>query len=81
VFYSGKSATSSCQRNNRLSLLLITHQINISSLTKIYPSSGELVIVMRYQSGEILIHGTIETDRKETAPRKNPNPLATPKQQ
>lgn len=43
-------------------LVLVTHQVNITSLTDIYPSSGELVIVNRSESGEISVLGTIKTD-------------------
>lgn len=43
-------------------LVLVTHQVNITALTGIFPSSGELVIVHRSQTGEISVIGTIETD-------------------
>ncbi len=43
-------------------LVLVTHQVNISALTNIYPASGELVIVHRSESGEFSVLGTIETD-------------------
>ena len=43
-------------------LVLVTHQVNITALTGILPSSGELVIVHRSKTGEISVVGTIETD-------------------
>jgi len=50
------------QQNLEHPLVLVTHQVNITSLTDIYPSSGELVIVKRQDSGELLVVGTIRTD-------------------
>ena len=44
-----------------LPMVLVTHQVNITALTGIYPDSGELVIVHRSDSGEIKVIGTIET--------------------
>lgn len=43
-------------------VVLVTHQVNITSLTEVYPSSGEMVIVSRLKSGEISVLGTIKTD-------------------
>lgn len=43
-------------------LVLVTHQVNITSLTDIYPSSGELVIVNRSKSGDLAVLGSIKTD-------------------
>lgn len=42
--------------------VLVTHQVNITALTGIYPASGEIVVVKRMGSGEIEIIGTIRTD-------------------
>ncbi|MFC1875713.1 hypothetical protein ACFL2E_00340 [Thermodesulfobacteriota bacterium] len=42
-------------------ILLVTHQVNITALTGIYPDSGELVIVHRSNTGDIKVIGTIET--------------------
>jgi phosphohistidine phosphatase SixA len=42
-------------------LVLVTHQVNITALTGIYPESGELVIVHRTNTGDIRIIGTIKT--------------------
>ena len=41
--------------------VLVTHQVNITALTGIYPDSGELVIVQRLPNGNIKVIGTIET--------------------
>ena len=43
-------------------IVLVTHQVNITALTGIYPGSGELVIVRRAENGELAVAGTIETD-------------------
>lgn len=43
-------------------LVLVTHQVNITALTGVYPASGELVIVKRSEAGVLSIIGTIETD-------------------
>lgn len=43
-------------------VVLITHQVNITSLTGVYPSSGELVVVNRSKSGKLSVIGSIKTD-------------------
>ena len=42
--------------------VLVTHQVNITALTGVFPSSGELVIVRAPGNGDITVIGTIETD-------------------
>ncbi len=42
--------------------VLVTHQVNITALTKVYPASGELVVIHRSDDGEISVLGTIATD-------------------
>ncbi|MBW2503231.1 MAG: histidine phosphatase family protein [Deltaproteobacteria bacterium] len=42
-------------------LVLVTHQVNITALTSVYPSSGELVIIHRTNHGEFEVVGTIQT--------------------
>lgn len=42
--------------------ILVTHQVNITELTGVYPSSGELVIVRLQKDGELRVSGTIQTD-------------------
>ena len=43
-------------------LMLVTHQVNITALTSVYPQSGELVIVRLDKGGELSVVGTIRTD-------------------
>jgi phosphohistidine phosphatase SixA len=43
-------------------LVLVTHQVNITALTGVYPTSGELVVIRRSESGEITVLGSIEAD-------------------
>lgn len=45
-------------------LLLVTHQVNITAFTGIYPSSGEIIIVQRKEKGDYSVVGTIETGLK-----------------
>lgn len=42
--------------------ILVTHQVNISALTGIFPASGELVVLRRTTEGDLTIVGTIETN-------------------
>jgi phosphohistidine phosphatase SixA len=42
--------------------VLVTHQVNITALTGVFPSSGELVIVRAPGNGDITVIGTIEAD-------------------
>ncbi len=42
--------------------IFVTHQVNITALTDIFPSSGEFVFVARGQTGDLSVLGTIETD-------------------
>lgn len=43
-------------------LVLVTHQVNITALTGIFPSSGEIVVVAKNPGGRVQVLGTIETD-------------------
>ena len=43
-------------------LVLVTHQVNITAMTGIFPDSGELVIVRRDRDGSFSVSGTINTD-------------------
>ena len=43
-------------------VLLVTHQVNITALTGVFPTSGEMVVVRRTEDGGISVVGTIETD-------------------
>lgn len=40
-------------------LVLVTHQVNITALTKVYPRSGEIVVARLDDSGNIRVLGTI----------------------
>ncbi len=43
-------------------LVLVSHQVNITALSGVYPDSGELVIMRRAASGELELVGTLKTD-------------------
>ena len=43
--------------------VLVTHQVNITALTGVYPASGELVVIEVGDQGEVSVVGTLETDR------------------
>ncbi|NNJ91903.1 MAG: histidine phosphatase family protein [Gammaproteobacteria bacterium] len=43
-------------------LLLVTHQVNITALTKVYPASGEIVIVRQSKPGEFIAVDRIQID-------------------
>jgi 8-oxo-(d)GTP phosphatase len=51
------------KQNLKRPLVLVTHQVNITSLTNFYPASGELVFATRLESGEISFLGSIKTDQ------------------
>jgi phosphohistidine phosphatase SixA len=42
-------------------LVLVTHQVNITALTDVYPSSGEIVVVKRDARGDLKVLGSIKT--------------------
>ena len=50
------------QLNNKIPVVLVTHQVNITALTEIYPSSGEIVVIRITGLGEIKIVGRIAID-------------------
>jgi phosphohistidine phosphatase SixA len=43
-------------------LVLVTHQVNITALIKVYPASGELVIVGQSKPGEFIVVGRFQMD-------------------
>ena len=43
-------------------VVLVTHQVNITALTGVFPTSGEMVVIRRLQDGGLVVVGTIETD-------------------
>jgi phosphohistidine phosphatase SixA len=42
--------------------VLVTHQVNISALTDVYPREGSLVVVRRAANGALSVVGTIDAD-------------------
>ena len=50
------------QLNNKTPVVLVTHQVNITALTEIYPSSGEIVVIRVTGLGGIKIVGRVPTD-------------------
>ena len=43
-------------------LVLVTHQVNITALTGVFPGSGELVLLRYDKSAEFTVVGTLTTD-------------------
>ena len=43
-------------------LVLVTHQVNVTALTGVYPNSGEIVVIRRPENGGIVVAGTIATE-------------------
>lgn len=43
-------------------LILVTHQVNITAFSSIYPESGEIVLMRRDGDGQFQVAGTIRTD-------------------
>ena len=43
-------------------IILVTHQVNITALTGLYPASGELVVVGQALGGDIAVLGSIRSD-------------------
>lgn len=43
-------------------LLLVTHQVNITAFTGVFPSSGDLVFIKVHSEGEVEVIGTIPTN-------------------
>jgi len=42
-------------------IVLVTHQVNITALTSVYPSSGELVFIRLLVDGSVFVAGTIDS--------------------
>jgi len=42
-------------------LILVTHQVNITALTGVYPASGELVIVKKSTDQQLQVIGSVDT--------------------
>ncbi len=43
-------------------MVLVTHQVNITALTNVYPASGEIVIVRQVKPGEFVAVGRVQVD-------------------
>ena len=49
-------------REKNAPLVLVTHQVNITALTGVYPASGELVVVRLSEDAEFAVVGSIKTE-------------------
>ncbi len=49
------------QQDLDASVVLVTHQVNITALTGVYPASGEIVVVERGSATELKVLGRIKT--------------------
>jgi hypothetical protein len=43
-------------------IVLVTHQVNITALTGVYPGSGELVILQRTAENSFMALGTVKVE-------------------
>lgn len=43
-------------------LILVTHQVNITALTGVYPRSGEMIVIKRSKDGAFTVAGRMETE-------------------
>ena len=43
-------------------LVMVTHQVNITALTGIFPASGEMIVVAREADGALAVRGRIRLD-------------------
>lgn len=43
-------------------LVLVTHQVNITALTGVYPRSGEMIVLKRSKDGALTLAGRMETE-------------------
>ena len=50
------------QLNNKTPVVLVTHQVNITALTGVYPSSGEIVVIRMSNVGGVQVDGRIPPD-------------------
>ncbi len=50
------------QREINKPLVLVTHQVNITALTGVYPASGEIVVVKKDAQMGLQVLGSIKTD-------------------
>jgi phosphohistidine phosphatase SixA len=43
-------------------LVLVTHQVNITALTRVYADAGDIVVVKRTADGKLRVVGTLKTE-------------------
>jgi hypothetical protein len=43
-------------------MVLVTHQVNITALTGVFPTSGEIVVFRIDESGKVRLKGRIRPD-------------------
>jgi len=43
-------------------LVLVTHQVNITALTGVFPASGEVVVIEAADDGEVTVRGRVRID-------------------
>ena len=55
-----KERLMSGNKQTRVPAILVSHQVNITSLTGVYPASGEIVVV-GFKDDELVVFGTLET--------------------
>jgi len=41
-------------------VVMVTHQVNITRLTDVFPSSGEIVVMRRGEDGDLAVLGTVD---------------------
>jgi len=41
-------------------VVMVTHQVNITRLTDVFPSSGEIVVLRRGEDGDLAVLGTVD---------------------
>lgn len=49
-------------------VVLVTHQVNITALTRVYPASGEIVVLRREEPGRFAVAGRIRPTGKGPSP-------------
>lgn len=48
------------ERNTREPLVLVTHQVNITALTGVFPASGEIVVIEMTEAGDVEVKGRLK---------------------
>lgn len=50
------------EQSERRKLVLVTHQVNITALTGVFPASGEIVVIEAADDGEVTVRGRVRID-------------------